>query len=60
MVDSLSLLNFVIVDEARDRIWFLDESEGDFDVLTTRDLEKEKKGLEQADMLKVILAASNR
>jgi hypothetical protein len=58
LVESLSLLNFIIVDVANKRIkWFDDTQEG-FEVRDLDALSKEDKSLTHKDLLKVVLNAT--
>jgi len=58
VVESLSLLNLVIIDEVNDRIWWYDEADSDFDVKSIDGIKKEDRELTQGDLLKTILAVT--
>ena len=60
LINTLSLLNFVILDEARERVWIYEEDEKDFNILTPEDLRQEKEEISQRDLMKVLLTATNR
>ena len=56
VIDSLSALNLLIVDEANSKVWWFDDGSRDFDMLTAAELENEKKNLSQSDLMKALIA----
>lgn len=59
LLSNMCLLNFIIIDEAAERVMWWDENTNQFDILALADLENEvKNGISKSDTLKMVLAAS--
>lgn len=56
VIDSLTILNLLIIDEANSKVWWFDDGAQDFDMLTAAELENEKKNLSQSDLMKALIA----
>jgi hypothetical protein len=56
MVESLSILNFFIVDEAREKIMVYEEgSDNGFEVISMSELREEGKSMSEKDLLRVMM-----
>ena len=55
MVEGLSLLNLIIIDEANEKIFWLEDASGNFDIIPMERVHKENSNLSQKDLMKVML-----
>ena len=55
LLEGLSLLNFIIIDEASERLLWLEDADNDFDVMSFDSLSSDNKGMSQKDLFKVML-----
>jgi len=56
VVNSLSLLNLIIVDEANARVWWYEEADGEYDLKSVEVIRKEDRQISQGDLLKTVLS----
>lgn len=56
IAESLSLLSFVIIDEATEAVWWLDDGNLGYAIYKIKDLDEKSKGLSEKDLLKAIIA----
>jgi hypothetical protein len=60
LIESLFLLNFIIVNEHTGQIMMFDDSSNTYSIHTVDEFEKEGKDISQKDLLKTILMVGNR
>lgn len=58
VVESLSLMNLIIVDEATDRLWWYEDTHTGYALYSVSDLDEANKGLSEKDLLKVMVAVN--
>lgn len=58
LVESLTLLNLVIIDSALERVWFYDDSISGYEIRPLDYYKKEEKGISKSDLLKTIVSIS--
>ena len=60
LIESLSLLNLIIVDDANERVFWLEDSQKQYDIMSFTALDRESRNLSQSDLMKVLLKIGNK